>query len=66
LADRRHSAGVKSAKEIESMNEEEENQKANDGYWPITRFAVRFALWTVVFSIIGAIVISFTGFHFSF
>jgi hypothetical protein len=52
--------------EIEAMNEEEENQKANDGYWPITRFATRFAIWTIVFSVIGAIVISFTGFHFSF
>jgi hypothetical protein len=27
---------------------------------------MRFAFWTVVFSIIGAIVIAFTGFHFSF
>jgi hypothetical protein len=57
---------VESGKEIEGMNEEEEKQEANDGYWPITRFAMRLAIWTIVFSVIGAIVISFTGFHFSF
>ena len=57
---------VKSVKEIEGMDEEKENEGVDDGYWPITRFAVRFAIWTVVFSVIGAIVISFTGFHFSF
>jgi hypothetical protein len=48
------------------MNEEEEKQEANDGYWPITRFAMRLAIWTIVFSVVGAIVISSTGFHFSF
>jgi hypothetical protein len=57
---------VESGKEIEGMNEEEEKQEANDGYWPITRFAMRLAIWTIVFSVVGAIVISFTGFHFSF
>ena len=57
---------IKSAKEIEGMDEEEENEEVDDGYWPVTRFAMRFALWTIVFSVIGAIVISFTGFHFSF
>jgi hypothetical protein len=50
----------------EGMNEEEEDKEPDDGYWPITRFAMRFALWTVVFSVIGAVVIAFTGFHFSF
>jgi hypothetical protein len=51
-------------KEIKAMKEEEENEEPDsNGYWPITTKAVRFAIWTVVFSIVGAIVISFTGFH---
>lgn len=47
------------------MKEEEEKEEPDNtnGYWPITTKAVRFMIWTVVFSLVGATVISFTGFH---
>lgn len=38
-----------------------EKDKDENGYWPETRKAVRFLLWTAAFALLGTIVLSATG-----
>ena len=44
------------------MTEGKKNEDPDDnGYWPETRKAVRFLLWTLVFLFVGVVVLSATG-----
>lgn len=44
--------------------EEKKGEEPDDSsYWPVTRVAIRFLLWTIVFSLVGMAVILVTGFH---
>lgn len=43
------------------MAEREKGKEPDDGYWPETRKAVRFLIWTIVFILVGMAVLSATG-----
>lgn len=43
------------------MAEGEKGKGADDGYWPETRKAIRFLIWTIVFILVGMVVLSATG-----
>jgi hypothetical protein len=46
------------------MTEEEKYKEPIDSdLWPETRQAIRFLLWTLVFSLVGTVVISGAEFH---
>lgn len=46
------------------MKEEEKDERSeNDSYWPETGKVGRFLLWTLVFSLVGMVVVSATGFR---
>ena len=46
------------------MKEEEKDEKSGNGnYWPEAGTVGRFLLWTLVFSLVGMVVVSATGFR---
>ena len=36
---------------------DEKKKDPDDGYWPATRAAIRFLLWTLVFLLVGLVVL---------
>lgn len=47
------------------MEGEKLKEPDDNGYWPETRKAVRFLIWTIVFIVVGMVVLSATGIQLS-